>query len=55
MENEDGISSEEYISYLDNQLNDDRTYEGLKNIFNVFCDSNTGNISWNTFPLVAKN
>ena len=54
MEREEGISSDEYISYLDNQLNDDRTYEGLKKIFNVFCDSNTGNISWNTFPLVAK-
>ena len=54
IENEEGISSEEYISYLDKQLNDDRTYEGLKNIFNVFCDSNSGNISWNTFPLVAK-
>ena len=52
--NEDGISSEEFISFIDNQLNDDKSKEGLKNIFNVFCDSNTGNISWNTFPLIAK-
>jgi len=53
-ENQEGISSEEYISYIENQLNDDKSNEGLKNIFNVFCDSNTGRISWNTFPLIAK-
>jgi Ca2+-binding EF-hand superfamily protein len=53
-ENQEGISSEEYISFIDNQLNDDKSNEGLKNIFNVFCDSNTGRISWNTFPLIAK-
>ena len=53
-ENEEGISPEEFISFIDNQLNDDKSTEGLKNIFNVFCDSNTGNISWNTFPLIAK-
>ena len=53
-ENQEGISSDEYISFIDNQLNDDKSNEGLKNIFNVFCDSNTGRISWNTFPLIAK-
>lgn len=53
-ENEEGISSEEYISFIDNQLNDDQSNEGLKNIFNVFSDPNTGNISWNTFPSIAK-
>ena len=53
-ENQEGISSEEYISFIDNQLNDDKSNEGLKNIFNVFCDSNTGRISRNTFPLIAK-
>ena len=53
-ENQDGISSEEYISFIDNQLNDDKSNEGLKNIFNVLCDSNTGRISWNAFPLIAK-
>ena len=53
-ENEDGISSEEYISFIDNKLRDDKSKEGLKNIFNVFCDGNTGNISWNTFPLIAR-
>jgi Ca2+-binding EF-hand superfamily protein len=53
-ENEEGISSEEYISFIDNLLRDDKSKEGLKNIFNVFCDGNTGNISWNTFPLIAR-
>ena len=53
-ENQEGISSEEFISFIDSQLSDDKSYEGLKNLFNVFCDSNTGSISWNTFPLIAK-
>lgn len=53
-ENEEGISSEEYISFIDNQLNDDKSNQGLKNIFNVFCDENTGKISWSTFPLIAQ-
>ena len=53
-ENEEGISSEEYISFIDNKLRDDKSKEGLKNIFNVFSDPNTGNISWNTFPSIAK-
>ena len=52
--NEEGITSEEFISFIDHQLSDDKSNEGLKNLFNVFCDSNTGNISWNTFPLIAK-
>ena len=53
-QNKEGISSEEYISFIDKQLNDDKSNEGLQKIFNVFCDSNSGKISWNTFPLIAK-
>ena len=53
-ENEDNISPEEYISYMENQLNSNEKEENLKNIFNIFCDSNTDKISWNTFPLIAK-
>ena len=53
-ENEEGITSEEFISFIDNQLSDDKSNEGLNNLFNVFCESNTGNISWNIFPLIAK-
>ena len=53
-ENEENISPEEYISYMENQLNSNEKEENLKNIFNIFCDSNTDKISWNTFPLIAK-
>ena len=53
-EKEENISPEEYISFLENQLNTDKNNNNLKNIFNVFCDSNTQKISWNTFPLIAK-
>ena len=53
-ENEEGITFEEFISFIDNQLSDDKSNEGLNNLFNVFCESNTGNISWNIFPLIAK-
>ena len=53
-ENEENISPEEYISFMENQLNTDKNNNNLKNIFNVFCDSNTQKISWNTFPLIAK-
>ena len=53
-ENEENISPEEYISFIENQLNTDKNNNNLKNIFNVFCDSNTQKISWNTFPLIAK-
>lgn len=52
-ENEENISPEEYISFIENQLND-KNNDNLKNIFNVFCDSNTQKISWITFPLIAK-
>ena len=53
-EKEENISPEEYISFIENQLNTDKNNNNLKNIFNVFCDSNTQKISWNTFPLIAK-
>ena len=53
-ENEENISPEEYISFIENQLNTDKNNNNLKNIFNVFCDSKTQKISWNTFPLIAK-
>jgi Ca2+-binding EF-hand superfamily protein len=53
-EKEENISPEEYISFIENQLNTDKNNNNLKNIFNVFCDSNTQKISWNTFPLIAR-
>ena len=53
-EKDENISSDEYISYIENKLNNGKTKNELKNIFNVFCDSQTEKISWNSFPLIAK-
>ncbi len=53
-EKDENISSDEYISYIENKLNNGKTNNELKNIFNVFCDSQTEKISWNSFPLIAK-
>ena len=48
---DENITSDEYISHIENKLNSDKT---KKNIFDVFCDSKTQKISWNKFPLIAK-
>ena len=51
---DENISPEEYISFIEKQLNNDNNEVGLHNIFNVFCDIKTKEISWNKFPLIAK-
>ena len=53
-ENEELISSDEFISYIDDQLNDTDSKEGLKKIFSVFCEGNNKNISWTKLPIIAK-
>ena len=53
-ENNDNISPEEYISYIDNKLDNNEENEGLKNIFNALCDNNNEKISWNSLPQIAK-
>ena len=53
-ENEENVSFEEYMSFIDNQLNDTNSNEGLKKIFSVFCEDNPNNFSWNKFAVVAK-
>jgi Ca2+-binding EF-hand superfamily protein len=53
-DNSDNISSKEYISYIDKQLDDTQSKEGLQNIYNVLCDPNDENISWTKFPTLAK-
>ena len=53
-EKDENISSDEYISYIENKLNNGKANNELKNIFNIFCDSQTEKISWNSFPLIAK-
>ena len=53
-ENDDKITLEEYLSFIDDQLNDTQSREGLKKIFSLFCDPNQNNFSWTKFPLIAK-
>ena len=53
-ENEEHISFDEYMSFIDDQLNDINSKDGLKRIFSVFCDEKSNNISWTKFALVAK-
>jgi Ca2+-binding EF-hand superfamily protein len=53
-EKEELISSDEYISFFDEQLNDIDSKEGLEKIFSVFCNGNNKNLSWTKLPLVAK-
>ena len=53
-ENDDNISPEEYISYIETKLDNNEKNEGLKNIFNALCDSNNEKISWNSLPQIAK-
>ena len=53
-DNEETLSYEEYISFIDDQLSDTESREGLKAIFSVFCDENKNNFSWTKFALIAK-
>ena len=53
-EKDELISSEEYISFFDEQLNDVDSKEGLEKIFNVFCEGNNKNIPWTKLPFIAK-
>ena len=53
-ENEDSLSYKEYMSFLDDQLNDTKSREGLKTLFSIFADDNKNNISWTKFALVEK-
>ena len=53
-ENEEEISLEEYLSFIDNQLDDIESEEGLQKIFSALCDSNHKNFSWTNLPLILK-
>lgn len=49
-----GISPDEFISYVEDQMRDPESREGLKKLFNVFCDNNTEKIPMNNFCQVAR-
>ena len=53
-EKNDMISSEEYLDFFDEQLNDINSKEGLKNIFNVLADGDDKKLSWNKLPIIVK-
>ena len=46
-EKDEYLSSKEFISFLDEELNDTNSKEGIEKIFNVFCDKNK-----QSFPLM---
>ena len=53
-ENEENLSYKEYLSFIDEQINDTETREGLKALFSIFCDGNKNSISWTNFAIIAK-
>ena len=53
-ENDEYITSKEYINNIDEQLNDINTKEGIEHIFNVFCDEKKEGFSWTKLVFTAK-
>ena len=53
-ENAENLSVEEYLSFINEQLNDIDSREGLKSIYSVFCDENKNNFSWTKLAVIAK-
>lgn len=53
-ENDEYITSKEYINNIDEQLNDINTKDGIEHIFNVFCDEKKEGFSWTKLVLTAK-
>ena len=52
--NDYNISSNEFISYIDNQIDNIQSKDCLKNIFNLFCDSNEEQFPWEKLPLILN-
>jgi Ca2+-binding EF-hand superfamily protein len=53
-ENDEYLSSKEYISFFDEQLNDIKSKEGKEKIFEVFKDNNKESFSWTKLAMTAK-
>ena len=53
-ENDDFISSKEFISFIDEQFTDDDSKEDIEKIFNIFCEGNKESFSWMKFALTMK-
>ena len=53
-EKDENLSVEEYLSFINEQLNDIDSREGLKSLFSVFCDENKNNFSWTKLAVISK-
>lgn len=52
-EDEEFITSKEYISHIDNQLNN-KSKDEAENLFNIFCEGNKDGFSWTKFAMTVK-
>ena len=52
-EDEEFITSKEYISHIDNQLNN-KSKDEAENLFNIFCEGNKDDFSWTKFAMTVK-
>ena len=53
-ENDEYISSKEFISFVDEQLSDNNSKEDIEKIFNIFCEENKESFSWTKFAMTMK-
>ena len=53
-ENDEYISSKEFISFVDEQLSGNNSKEDIEKIFNIFCEENKESFSWTKFAMTMK-
>ena len=53
-ENDEYISSKEFISFVDEQLSGNNSKEDIEKIFNIFCEENKESFSWTKFAMIMK-
>ena len=53
-ENQDEVSIEELISYIEQKLSDNQSPEGLNLIFDSLCQPNNETLTFSTLPQIAK-
>ena len=49
-----GINANEFLSIIDNELDDNSSIEGMENIFSIFSNSASNTISLTTFSKTAR-
>ena len=53
-EDQEEVSIDELISYIDEKLNDNQSQEGLNLIYNSLCQPNNETLTFSTLPQIAK-